>query len=371
MIDAPGPWGTGPFTLVEGFSSISTRCAIQRGDPFACAWLIESEDRSDRVVLEANRDHWNSERGPRLERVVFRNDLSPAEALELCVSGEGEVDILTEVSPADAARVEASEHAELVAFDANRVMVGIFNRHPRDVDFDDPRLREAINLAVDREKLMSEGLGGYANPLPALTAPWCAGFPAGQQARAHDPARARELFDGAGWPDGRALVLATPSPFEGLANLLAGDMRSALGIGVDVLAVPEEGLLAGARMLVEKKLTPPWDLLLHAWFDLSSEVPPAAVHREFFGADGAFRAGPELPGFDRLYSELATEIDERRIVEVAERVDRYCYEECLALFLCAPQSLTAVNRHVQFTAYRTTLELAECEVGAEHWSRRS
>ena len=51
------------------------------------------------MVLEANRDHWNTERGPRLERVVFRNDLSPAEALELVCSGEGEVDIVSEVSP--------------------------------------------------------------------------------------------------------------------------------------------------------------------------------------------------------------------------------------------------------------------------------
>jgi peptide/nickel transport system substrate-binding protein len=56
-------------------------------------------------VLEANRDHWNTERGPRLERVVFRNDLSPAEALELVCSGERDVDIVSEVSPADARRV--------------------------------------------------------------------------------------------------------------------------------------------------------------------------------------------------------------------------------------------------------------------------
>ncbi len=121
MIDAPGPWGTGPFTLVEGYSSISTRCAIMRSDPFACAWLIESEDRSKQLVLEANRNHWNLERGPRLERVIFRNDLSPSEALELCISTDGEIDIVTEVSPADAQRVLASQYASLVGCDANRV----------------------------------------------------------------------------------------------------------------------------------------------------------------------------------------------------------------------------------------------------------
>src|SRR5438876_10868138 len=94
-------------------------------DPFTSAGLIESEERSPRLVLEANRSHWNIERGPRLERAVFRNDLTPAQALDLCISTEGEMDIVTEVSPADATRVIASEHANLVVCDANRVLLGI------------------------------------------------------------------------------------------------------------------------------------------------------------------------------------------------------------------------------------------------------
>src|SRR5256886_6788009 len=82
--------------------------------PFTSGGLIESEDRSARLVVEANPSHWNHERGPRLQRVVFRNDLTPAQALELCISTEGEMDIVTEVSPADAARVLHSLYAKLV-----------------------------------------------------------------------------------------------------------------------------------------------------------------------------------------------------------------------------------------------------------------
>jgi len=72
-----GPWGTGPFTLVEGYSTIDTVMAIQRVRPeFVATNLITNEDRAARVVLEANRDH-NTPRTARLERVVFRNDLTP------------------------------------------------------------------------------------------------------------------------------------------------------------------------------------------------------------------------------------------------------------------------------------------------------
>jgi peptide/nickel transport system substrate-binding protein len=55
---------------------------------------------------------------------------------------------------------------------------------------------------------------------------------------------------------------------------------------------------------------------------------------------------------------------------VQNRIDRLVRDEALALFLCAPQSLYAVNRRVDFTPYCTTFELAECRVGEEHWSSR-
>jgi peptide/nickel transport system substrate-binding protein len=342
--------------------------AIQRVRPsFIATNLITGEDRTARVVLEANRDH-NTPRTARVERVVFVNDLTPQEALEAVCDREGELDIVTEVSPADAARVEASEHARLVSFDANRLLAGIFNTWAdHDAPLGDARVREALNLAVDRDRLVADGLGGHGTPLAGLTAPWCNGIFPGATPRPHDPDRARALLAESPWP-GRPLRLATPAALAGLAGLIAGDVR-ALGLEVDVIEVPDEALTAGARQLVEKKLTPPWDVLLHAWFDLSSDLPPAVVHREFFGVDGAFRAGPEDPEFDRRFAELVRQTDPAAATALAEDLDRYCFDACKALFLCAPKALYAVNRHVRWEPYRATFELADAETSEEHWSR--
>ena len=345
--------------------------AIQRVRPeFVATNLITAEDRAARVVLEANKDH-NTPRQARLERVVFRNDLTPQQALEAVCEREGEVDIVTEVSPADAQRVEASEHARLVTVDANRLLVGIFNTWPsNDAPLGDVRMREALNWAVDRHRMAAEGLAGYATPLAGMTPAWCAGMFPGAEPRRRDPGRARELATAAGWADARPLRIAAPTPFEGLAQMVAADVEDALGIGADVIAVPEEQLIAGARRLVEKKLPLPWDVLLHAWFDLSSDMPPAVVHREFFGHDGAFRAGPFDTDFDRRFAALARTTEPAEARRLAEDIDRYCFEESKALFLCAPQALYAVNRHVDFKAYRATFELADTEVAHAHWSRR-
>jgi len=54
MIESAGPWGTGPYQLVEGFSTPSKR--------------------SERMVLEANPHYWDRTRLPRVKRIVF--DLS-------------------------------------------------------------------------------------------------------------------------------------------------------------------------------------------------------------------------------------------------------------------------------------------------------
>jgi peptide/nickel transport system substrate-binding protein len=371
VIDEPGPWGTGPFTLVQGASSILTRNVIMSPDPYTCAWLIESEDRSPELVLEANLDHWNrAERGPRVQCAVFRNNLTPSQALELCICGDGEVDIVTEVSPTDAARVEASRFARLITSDANRVLTCIINRGRDDVPLDSVDVRKALNLAVNRQQIIDDGLAGYANEMPAMTPSWCSGFPEGATPYPHDPDEARRLFAKGGWPAGRPIRIATPEPFAGIAQLVAGDLRKALDVAVEVIRVPEENALAGARALVEKKLDQPWDLLVHAWFDLSSEAPPAAVHREFFGRDGAFRAGPRDAGFDALFTRMAVQLDGGQLVRIAEEIDRYCFDNALAVFLCAPQALYAVNNHVGFGPYKTTFEIAEVTVDEGHWSRQ-
>jgi peptide/nickel transport system substrate-binding protein len=71
-----------------------------------------------------------------------------------------------------------------------------------------------------------------------------------------------------------------------------------------------------------------------------------------------------------LYSDFVRQVSPPGQIALAHRIDTFVYDEALALFLCAPHALYAVNRHVDFTAYRTTFELAECKVTDAHWSQR-
>jgi hypothetical protein len=133
--------------------------------------------------------------------------------------------------------------------------------------------------------------------------------PQGQQPYPHDPEQARQLLAEARWPAGRALRLAAPADLEGVARLLADSFTSSLRVEVDLTVIPPDQLLAAQHALVEKVLPLPFDVLVHAWFDLAADAPPAVLHREFFHATGAFRAGPPIAEFQELLGRFAAATD--------------------------------------------------------------
>ncbi len=301
--------------------------------------------------------------------MIFRNDISPAEALDLVCNTEGEMDIVTEVAPADAEKVENSEHARLVTTDSMRILACVINRDAE--PFDDTRVRKALNMAVDRDKLIREGFKGYAYPLAGLIPHYAAGYSAEKQPYPHDPDEAKKLLSEASYPEDRALRLATPANLEGLATLLADDFRSALGIEVEVISIPMEDILSAQHGFVEKSMELPFDLLVHAWFDLTADAPAAFMHSWFYHSGGAFRAGPPIPEFEGLMEQYIREINPEKLNQLDADMDQLAYDEALSVFLCAPRAIYAVNEHVNFVGHATTFEVAETEVTEEHWSRRN
>jgi len=114
-----------------------------------------------------------------------------------------------------------------------------------------------------------------------------------------------------------------------------------------MLEIPDEDLIAAQKTLVEKNLPLPFDVLVHAWFDLAAGYPPAVIHREYFHTLGAFRAGPPVPEFEELMARYIVETDVQKLTELGKQIDRLVYDEALRVFLCCPMALVVVNRYVK------------------------
>jgi len=370
VIDRPGPWGTGPFILADGHSSLDHEQLVLAKDPFACTWLW-SEDRTPEVRLVANRGYWNRRRGPRVEEVVFRNDMPAETALDLVCTTDGEVDILTELDPAHAARVERSTHARLVETSGMRVVAGVIDRHAEGLPLGDRRARQALNLAIDRAALVREAAFGRGRPLAGLTPPTALTaahrLPDRLAPYPHDPERAAGLWRAAtGGARTRALRIAALEPLGRAAAGVAAGLEAVLGLPVETSLIGRHDALVD---LARRDRPHEWDLLITQHVPQSADAPPHELHRGFAGADGEYRAGPVLPEFERLYDDLLRQTAPRNLIRASNRIDAFVRREALALFLYAPSALYAVNRHVDFRPYRTSFELAETSVGPEHWSR--
>ncbi len=338
-------------------------------EPFAATWL-QHEERTPRVRLAANTNYWDKERGPHLEEVVFRNDLDYEDALELVCATEGEVDIATMVPPESAKKVEDSEHAKLVAVDAIYSVAGIINRDAEGLPLGDKRARQALNLAVDRDRLVEEAMFGHASPLAGLIPD--SALPDGNPLSPypHDKDEAIRLWREAGGDNTRPVRIAALEEHERVARAVALDIEASLGIDAEVVVHPVDAELRVRRRLAEKKLRHEWDVFVFGHGAQSADGVALELHRAFVGETGELRAGSVVPEFESLFGELVGKTAPSDQAEVTGRIDSFVHDEALALFLVAPQSLYAVNNHVDFTPYRVTFELAETRVGEGHWSRR-
>lgn len=322
------------------------------------------------MILNANRNYWNKERSPKLESIIFRNDISMEKALDLCMNTEGEVDIVTHVPPQLASKVKSSKYAKVVNVPGNRVLAGTFNRYLEDVNFHDRKLRLAFNLAINRSEMIEKTFSGYATEVPALTPPWAFDFPNELKPIEYNPVAAQALLKETHYPKNRVLRIATIKPFETTVRFIAEQISHSLEIKVSVKVISPEEKVKWLRVIAEKRLVPNWDLFINNSAALFFEGTPAYFHRDLLGRDGAMRTGPVLPEFERLFNAMKQETNRELLLEKAKQIDRFVYGEALALFLCAPDSIYSVNKHVDFQPYRTSFELVDTSVSVEHWSRR-
>ena len=324
MIDAPGPWGTGPFVLKEGSSVL--------------------DKRSPTLTLEPNQNYWNKARIPQAT-FVFDNVISKAEALEEVAKG-GKIDIVTELSPTEAMALKKSTKAHLVESKSKTVLAGVLNRNVADSKWNDLKLRQALNMAVDKAAVVKNGAKGYGSVIPSMIVPGAFGYDATLKPYAYDPSAAGKTLKAGG------VTSITVVAGEGHKSVVEAMTASLAKVGITVKA-DYSGAPKGDA----------WDVWLVEHFDWSPEYPYGVVFREFFGKDGGFRKMPEDAAFNDMGKKLLAEKDKAKLEKLTAEMNRYIHDQANVVFLYAPSKLYAVSNRVNFVPYKTwMLELAETTV---------
>lgn len=145
------------------------------------------------VVLERNDGYWA---GPaKVKQVVFR--MMPEPSTRVAALLAGEVQIIQEVPPDLVGRLRANPGAQVKTAEGTRSYQIELNI--KTAPFNDVRVRQALNYAVNWDPLLRDVYHGYAKRLATAFLPSGFGYNPQLRPYPYDPAKAKELLQAAGY----------------------------------------------------------------------------------------------------------------------------------------------------------------------------
>jgi len=107
--------------------------------------------------------------------------------------------------------------------------------------FADLRLRQAVALAIDRERLVHEALGDLGTAMDQPVPPLVLGYSPTLPPMPHDPERARRLVSEAGWPTGADVPIYSAETYGSIVRQLELQVEG-VGIHVEPRLLPQAEL---------------------------------------------------------------------------------------------------------------------------------
>ncbi|GAA0466802.1 glutathione ABC transporter substrate-binding protein [Alkalibacillus silvisoli] len=160
--------------------------------------FFELEERitGEETTLVRFEDYWGENALP--GAVTFKE--VPEIGARLAELETGYAHIADPIQPTDYERVDEDEETFVNEQESVSLSYVSFNveREP----FDDPKVREAINLAIDQEAIIEGIYEGIGTPALGPLAPDVFGYDENVSGLGYDPERAQELLDEAGYGDG-------------------------------------------------------------------------------------------------------------------------------------------------------------------------
>ncbi len=165
------PVGTGPFKLAR--------------------WV-----KGQQIVLEANPGYWRGQ--PKVDRIIFK--AVPEASARVAALLARQADLIQNVPPELVDLLDRGTNTKILSAASTRGVPIIFDS--RTPPFNDVRVRQALNYAIDKESINRNIFGGRALIVAATSHPSTFGHNAELKPYPYDPQKAKDLLTQAGYPTG-------------------------------------------------------------------------------------------------------------------------------------------------------------------------
>lgn len=274
----------------------------------------------DRYELTANKDYWDG--APKVDSLLVRQISEGATRVASLIAGE--THIIEEVPVDLIPSIERRKELEISSVPSSVSLV--ITLDTTTAPFNDPRVREAMDLAIDKEAINKQLLGGRGEVLQGqLVTRSTLGFNPKLKARAVDILRARKLLADAGYPNGFSTSIITMSgrylSDTDICNAVSGMLQK---IGVKAAVNLVEGAV-WTTMDRAKQLTPSY---MVGWFSVGD-----ADFNTVWYTQAAGRSYWKNEEYEKLFLAARSTVDEAERIKHYNRMMEIMHQENPSLFL--------------------------------------
>jgi peptide/nickel transport system substrate-binding protein len=307
------------------------------------------------IVLEANSHYW--QKGfPKVASVVY----SYVNA-EQALSGltQGGIDLLRRLNPRKTTQFMETGSGKIVKAWLPQLVLGPFNLLKPNSPLKDRRVRQAINMAIDREDVLRYGAVGNGRLLGGYTVPEDPDH-AGLKSYPFDPTQSRALLSEAGYPDGFTLSMLVSNAVPPQVEKIIVVSLAQIGIHVKVREATEADFLKELYLPKFAAGVPPsFDILLLSMpagtLPHSGYVPMTLLYSR-----KPNESAVQDPALDELYEQALGEYDETKASAIWKRLERYVYDNHLLLVGYQERAVFGVREGLKFTP-RTLMNFWDAE----------
>lgn len=214
-------------------------------------YMLVTREPDVRTVMDRFDGYWGIGQFPmEVSRIEFTPIQNPATRVAALLSGE--VDFIQDVPVQDLARVNGTDGLDVRTAPQNRVIFFGMNQGDDDLDndnvdganpFADVRVRQAMNMAINRDAIRQVVMRGQSQPAGVVLPPFVNGWTAElDQVPAVDIDAAKALMADAGYADGFTIKLDCPNDRyindEAICQAAVG-MLAQIGVTVNLDAKPK------------------------------------------------------------------------------------------------------------------------------------
>lgn len=287
-----------------------------------------SRAKGSNIKLEANEDYYRG--APEIKEVTF--EVIPDSSTKAIALQTGEVNF-AEIDSATKPQLEANPAITIAEVPTSTFSYIAMNTEKE--PFNDVKVRQVINYAIDRDNLVAVCYDGEAEVNSNICAKERFGYSDDQFQYTYDPEKAKELLAEAGietpYDLGEILVA---EKYSNLATVIQNDLKA---VGLDVtISVKEFNSYISDLQNGSYGIT-----ALNMTLEGDTQTLEMAFTTDYIGiANNARYSDEEM---DKLFEQARTETDNDKRAEVFNKIFTKAQDEAIYAVMCNPMTLYAYN----------------------------